>query len=89
MNTEVTEKIRMYERSLHCFIFGLLGLLPLIGIPFALAALWISGRARVQEKKMWNPARRYRIFGLLCAAFGTVVWSGILILIIFHAVMDV
>jgi hypothetical protein len=50
-------------------------LLPIIGLPFALAALWISGRVRVKEKQFWNAARHYRIWGVVCAAIGAVVWS--------------
>jgi hypothetical protein len=42
----------MLKSSLRCFVFRLLGLLPLIGLPFALAALWISGRVRAKEKNL-------------------------------------
>ncbi len=65
-------KIRMLKNSLTCFVCGLLGLLPLIGLPFALVALWISGRIRLQEKQLWNAAEPYRIWGVVCAAVGTV-----------------
>jgi hypothetical protein len=68
-------KIQMIKSSIKCFAFGLLGLLPIIGLPFALAALWISGRVRVKEKQFWNAARHYRIWGVVCAAIGAVVWS--------------
>jgi hypothetical protein len=33
-------KLKMMKGSLRCLTLGLLGLLPLIGVPFALAALW-------------------------------------------------
>lgn len=78
-------KIRMMKGSLRCFVFGLLGLLPVIGLPFALAALWTSGRARAHEKYFWNAARPYRIWGVVCAALGAVVWSVVDTLLIFHA----
>ena len=68
-------KIQMIKSSIKCFAFGLLGLLPIIGLPFALAALWISGHVRVKEKQFWNAARHYRIWGVVCAAIGAVVWS--------------
>jgi hypothetical protein len=32
-------KIQMLKSSMQCFAFGLLGLLPVIGLPFAIAAL--------------------------------------------------
>ena len=78
-------KIKMMKASLRCLIFGLLGLLPVIGLPFALGALWVSGRARAQEKYFWNPARPHRIFGVACAALGAVAWSVVDTLLIGHA----
>jgi hypothetical protein len=81
--TSVAEtKLKMLQGSLRCLAFGLLGLLPVIGLPFAFAALWISGRVRVEEKQMWNAARPYRIWGTVCAAGGTIFWSFILTIII-------
>ena len=67
-------KIQMLKGSMRCFAFGLLGLLPVIGLPFAFAALWMSGSARVKEKQFWNAARPYRIIGTACAAIGPVFW---------------
>jgi hypothetical protein len=78
-------KIQMLKSSMQCFAFGLLGLLPVIGLPFAIAALWISGRVRVNEKQFWNAARHYRIWGVVCAAAGTILWSFILMLVIYNA----
>jgi hypothetical protein len=75
-------KIRMLKSSMRCFAFGLLGLLPFIGLPFGLAALWISGRVRVTEKQFWNAARPYRIWGAVCAAIGTILWAGILVFVV-------
>ena len=74
MNPNAEIKIRMLNSSMRCFVFGLLGLIPLIGLPFALAALWISGRVRVKEKLFWNSARPYRIWGVVCAAAGALFW---------------
>ena len=79
-------RIRMIKSSLRCFVFGLLGLLPLIGLPFALAALWISGRIRLQEKLLWNAARPYRIWGVVRAALGTVFWGFMLIIVVYSAI---
>ena len=75
-------KIQMLKSSMKCFVFGLLGLLPFIGLPFGLAALWISGRVRMKEKQLWNAARPYRIWGAVCAAVGTVLWAGILVFVV-------
>ena len=87
MNTDVPAKIQMLKSSMRCFAFGLLGLIPLIGLPFALAALWISGRVRVKEKLFWNAARPYRIWGVVCAAVGTIIWTGILAIVVARALM--
>ncbi|HEY5233820.1 MAG TPA: hypothetical protein VIK35_09840 [Verrucomicrobiae bacterium] len=85
MNTNAVAKIQMLKSSMKCFVFGLLSLLPVIGLPFALAALWISGRVRVKEKRLWNAARSYRIWGAVCAAAGTIFWGFILMLVLFNA----
>jgi len=88
MNDDIpSAKIRMLKSSMRCFVFGLLGLIPLIGLPFALSALWISGRVRVREKQLWNAARPYRIWGLVCAAVGTILWAGVLAIVVAHALM--
>jgi hypothetical protein len=88
MNTDAEAKIRMLKSSLRCSVYGLLGLLPVIGLPFAIATLWISGRVRAREKLFWNAARPYRIWGVICAAGGTIFWGFILTIIIYQAVTD-
>ena len=78
-------KIQMLNGSMRCLVFGLLGLLPVIGLPFAFAALWIAGSVRMKEKQFWNAARPYRIWGVVCAAVGTIFWVFVLALIIYSA----
>jgi hypothetical protein len=80
-------KIKMLNNSMRCFVYGLLSFIPVFGFPFAIGALWSSGRARATEKKFWNAARPYRIVGILCAAFGAIFWSGIVIIVAVRAVM--
>ena len=78
----------MMKGSIRCFVYGLLGLLPIIGLPFALAALWISGQVRVSRKNSFGtPAKPYRICGVICAAVGAILWGGILVLIIGNVVI--
>jgi len=84
MNADTDVKIQMLNSSMRCFVFGMLGLIPLIGLPFALAALWISGCVRAKEKQLWNAARPYRIWGVVCAAGGTIFWGFILTIIIYQ-----
>ncbi len=89
MNADASaKKIKMLKASLRCFVYGLLSLIPLFGFPFAIGALWISGRVRVTERNYWNAARPYRIWGVACAAFGTIFWFCILSLIISNAVFN-
>jgi hypothetical protein len=87
MNDIPAAKIKMMKGSIRCLIFGVLALIPMIGLPFGLAALWISGRIRVTEKQFWNAARPYRIWGVICAAMGTILWAGIITIAIGQAMI--
>jgi hypothetical protein len=80
MNNDAAAKIAMLKDSMRCFIYGLLGFLPVIGLPFGIAALWIAGRVRIREKKYWNAAKPYRIWGGVCAGFGTIFCNGPIII---------
>lgn len=83
--TRPAVKVQMMKASMCCLAFGLLGLLPVIGVPFALAALWASFSARRQEKYFWNPAKPHRVIGLICGAIGALVWSGVDTVLIYNA----
>ena len=85
MNDVPAAKIRMMKASIRCLVLGLLGMLPLIGPPFALAAMLFSFRARREERRLWNPAKLHRIMGLVCAAIGALVWSAVDTILIFNA----
>ena len=61
MNADASAKIKMLNSSMQCFAFGLLGLIPVIGLPFALSALWISGCVRVKEKQIGRASCRERV----------------------------
>jgi len=87
MNDVPAAKIKMMKASIRCLIFGVLSLLPVIGLPFGLAALWISGRVRLQEKQFWNAAQPYRIWGVICAAIGTILGTGLLGMMVIRATM--
>jgi branched-subunit amino acid transport protein len=81
MNDIPTAKIKMMKGSIRVLVDGLLGFIPIIGLGFALTALWISSRVRRQEKQFWNPAKPYRVIGVVCAAVSAIVWSGVLIFV--------
>ena len=85
MNDDAVAKIAMIKSSLRCFVFGLFGLLPGVGLPLAILALWNGGRARVSEKKYWNAARPYRIWGTIAASVGTILWILVAVVIACNA----
>ena len=75
------DKVLVIERSLRCFTLGLFGILPVLGLPFAIAAL--SNYFHVQRivGTQWNPAKTYLTWGLATALSGlflTVVIAGVL-----------
>jgi hypothetical protein len=78
-------KLKMMKASTRCLALGLFSLLPLIGVPFALAALWSSFSARRLERQLWNPAKPHRVIGLICASLGALVWSCVDTILIYHA----
>ena len=88
MNDDTLAKITMLKGSLRCFAYGLLGLLPVIGIPFAIAALWRAGKVRSLEKQFWNAAGPYRTWGIICAATGLVFWFAVAALITYNAAVS-
>ena len=70
------DKIEVIERSLRCFTMGLIGLVPALGIPFAVIALSNYFRIKRIVGVQWNPAQKYLTWGLataLCGLFLTIV----------------
>ena len=64
------DKVQVIERSLRCFAFGIIGLLPVIGMPFAVIAIGNFTQVKRREGSVWNPAGRYLGIGSLCATAG-------------------
>jgi hypothetical protein len=87
MNELPAAKIKMMRASTRCLTYGIIGLVPVVGLPFGLAALWIGGRVRRQEKQLWNAAKPYRVIGVACAAAGTIFWTILIIFAVFRAIM--
>jgi len=75
-------KLKMMKASIRCLVYGLLALVPVIGLPFGIAALWVSGRVRRQEQQLWNAAKPYRLVGVACGALATIGWAGVLIFVL-------
>jgi purine-cytosine permease-like protein len=76
------DKVEAIQCSLRCFTVGLFGLLPLLGIPFAIVALADYFKVRRGFAGQWNPAQRYLTWGVataLCGAFLTIVIAVVLV----------
>jgi hypothetical protein len=65
------DKIELIERSMRAFFFGVPGILPFLGTPFAIVAMINNSRIKRRIGAQWNPAHRYLFWGMLCARIGT------------------
>jgi hypothetical protein len=65
------DKVHTIEDSVRCFWHSLFGLIPILGLPFAVHCVFTARRLRKSARGHWNPAARYSNWG---AVFG---WIGI------------
>lgn len=66
MNTSAPMiRIELIDRSVRCFVMGLFGLLPVIGIPLAIASMRQHWRIRQIQDALPNPAHRYLYWGIV------------------------
>ena len=70
------DKVRVIEQSLRCFAFGLLSLIPLLGLPFAVLAVVRHRNAWSQGDREWNPAKAYLVWGFGLAWLGGLISLG-------------
>jgi hypothetical protein len=61
------------RRSVASFVLGWFALVPWLGLLFACLAFSQSSRARRGEQVTWNPARPYRVAGLVLARIGVLI----------------
>ena len=52
-------RIATVKSSVRCFVYSLIGLIPLVGIPFVAAAMVRSRVVPKADSLDWNPADRY------------------------------
>lgn len=64
------DKIELIERSMRAFCFGLAGIVPFLGTPFAIAAALNHQQIKSRNGSQWNPAQRYLFWGMVCARIG-------------------
>jgi hypothetical protein len=75
------DKVQAIQSSLRCFACGIIGLLPGIGLPFAIVALGEYFRVMRNQARVWNPAEGYAGTGGICATVGlllTLVLAGVI-----------
>lgn len=65
-------RVRVIRQSLRCFAWAWVGIIPLVGLPFAFRAFVESNRAVRSRSVTWNPAERYRVAGVVLARIGVV-----------------
>ncbi|HLX71689.1 MAG TPA: hypothetical protein VKV04_18915 [Verrucomicrobiae bacterium] len=70
MKSAPLDQVQLIERSLRCFACGIIGILPGIGLPFAIVALGECLRVSLRKGAQLNPAERYLHWGALGATAG-------------------
>jgi len=66
--------------SLRSYVYSLVGLVPIIGFPFALLAIGLSHK-RLATSSDWNPADRYLNAGRRLGLLGLLSTVGFLVLV--------
>lgn len=64
------DRITVIEKSLTCFVCGIVGLLPIIGLFPAVHALYCWRKVRAGYGTQWNPASGYLKGGLVLGLLG-------------------
>lgn len=85
--TRSEDRIAVIENSLRCFTWGLLGLIPLLGVGCSLVACFLFSRGTRLAAGAPNPARHYARFGYWAALAGLLLNSaawGLLLLWAYH-----
>lgn len=77
--TPAAQRVAVIEDSLRAYAWGWIGLVPLLGLPFAIAALRLAFRARRREFDVWNPSAGYRVAAQWLGSVGTGVGLFILV----------
>jgi len=67
------DRINVIRKSVSAFVCGVFGLLPVIGFPFAVAAVVQFILVRRRKTTDWNPAERYLDWAGVFALIGFVL----------------
>jgi hypothetical protein len=79
------DRIAAIEKSLTCFVCGIVGLLPLLGLFPAVHAVVCWRRVRADYSPEWNPASAYLTGGFVLGLLG--VLSSVLFIVVIAAVV--
>jgi hypothetical protein len=82
--SSAADSIKTVEYSLRCFSLSVLGLIPLIGLPFVMMAFLNYHRARAICKGKWNPAQSYLAWGNVFSSLGVLISLLIILFLIFE-----
>lgn len=63
-------RVDVITKSLRCFVLGLIGFVPLLGIPAGVLAITTFRQVTLRKGEGWNPARRYLLWGFCLGAGG-------------------
>lgn len=63
-------RIELIHKSLLCFVLGLVGCVPVLGIPAGVLAIATFRSVTMRKGEAWNPARRYLLWGFYLGAGG-------------------
>jgi hypothetical protein len=70
--TPTERQVQLIERSLACFRWGFVGMLPLVGVPWAVKAIHSFVMVRAAGRGLWNPAESHAWIGLVLGLVGTI-----------------
>jgi hypothetical protein len=85
LDTTPMARIEFVHSSLRCFILSLAGLIPVAGIPFAVAAILQSRQVRKSVGPFWNPANFYLNAAIQVGPLGFLSTTGFLVVCCFLA----
>lgn len=66
-------RIALIRRSLTAFVCGLVGLVPVLGMPFGAAAIVLFVTVRRSKGTEWNPAESYLDRAVVLALIGLIL----------------
>jgi hypothetical protein len=81
------EGIEAIQYSLRCFAYSVASLVPVLGVPMAVAAFVNFRKARALTRGDWNPAQAYLIWGSALGSLGLLL-SLLVVLFVVSAILQ-